>query len=393
MTIALYTITSSLHTELAEEVLQEPFLQEIIKALPGHELVLRGSDYSDFGKYDRNLVYVRTGGTEGIFKSLGLPGYVRLLTSGKSNSLAASMEILAYLNKTGRRGEILHGSTSYVVSRILADDPQSEEPHSVAPGHAGVIRPLMPLCFQGARLGVIGRPSDWLIASDVDYSKAFDILGLEIVDIPIDELINEVNSRNVKDIRSFEGSEIIFEVLKGMVAKYHLSGLTLRCFDLLDTLHNTGCLALARLNAEGIPASCEGDIPALITMMLANKLTGVSGFQCNLSRVNAGELLFAHCTVPLNMVKSFSYAIHFESGLGTAIKGELPTGPVTILKVSPDLGSFVAIAGELVRNQYEPGLCRTQVIVQVPEEESTYFLTTPLANHHVIIPGHILDLQ
>lgn len=403
MTIALYTITSSLHTELAEEVLQEPFLQEIIKAMPDHELVLRGSDYSDFGKYDRNLVYVRTGGTEGIFKGLDLPGYVRLLTSGKSNSLAASMEILAYLNKTGRRGEILHGNTDYVVSRILAGDPDclSETAQQSASALAqttpvpdmkpSCIKPMMAIDFEGARLGVIGRPSDWLIASDVDYRKAFDRLGLEIVDISIDELIDEVKARKVSDIRSFEGSEAIYEVLKEMVVRYNLSGMTLRCFDLLDTLHNTGCLALARLNAEGIPASCEGDIPTLITMMLANKLTGVSGFQCNLSRVNAGELLFAHCTVPLNMVTSYTYATHFESGLGIAIKGELPLGPVTVVKVSPDLDSYVAIHGELVRNQYEPGLCRTQVIVTVPEGESTsYFLTTPLANHHVLIPRYVL---
>lgn len=398
MIIALYTITSSLHTELADEVLQEPFLQEIINAMPGHELVLRGSDFSDYGQYDRSLVYVRTGGTEGIFKSLDLPGYVRLLTSGKSNSLAASMEILAYLNKTGRRGEILHGSTDYIVSRILADDPApasldsapampDSDPASLA---TQWVKPLFPLNFSGARLGVIGKPSDWLIASDVDYGKAFDKFGLQLVDISIDELIDEVKSHNLQDIRTFDGSEIIHEVLAGMVAKYQLDGLTLRCFDLLDTLHNTGCLALARLNAEGIPSSCEGDIPALITMMLAKRITGVAGFQCNLSRVSGGELLFAHCTVPLNMVKSYTYATHFESGLGTAIKGELPLGPVTILKVSPDLDSYVAIHGELIRNQYEPGLCRTQVIVQVPEPASRYFLTSSLANHHVIVPGHIL---
>lgn len=400
MEAALYTITSSLHTELADEVMQEPFIQDLVNAMPGHRLVLRGSDFSDYGQYDRSLVYVRTGGTEGLFKSLDLPGHVRLLTSGKSNSLAASMEILAYLHKTGRRGEILHGTTDYVVSRILADDPASVPvspdsasvmPDSDPASHASQwVKPLFPLDFAGARLGVIGKPSDWLIASDVDYRKAFDKLRLQLVDIPIGKLIDEVKARNILDIRSFAGSEAIYDALAGIAAKHDLSGLTLRCFDLLDTLHNTGCLALARLNAGGIPSSCEGDIPALITMMLAKRLTGFAGFQCNLSRVRGGELLFAHCTVPLNMVKNYTYATHFESGLGTAIKGELPSGPVTVLKVSPDLESYVAIHGELVRNQYEPGLCRTQVIVKVPEESARYFLTSSLANHHVIVPGHIL---
>ena len=407
-TIAIYTITSSLHREVAEDLLQEQFIRDIAASLGDDELLLRGSDYSDFGTYDRSLVYVRTGGTEGIFKGLHLPGYIRLLTSGKSNSLAASMEILAYLRLHGQEGEIIHGNTDYMVSRILAPDPAASEHRSGIgePAAEGLrsgsqkiwvkgslertLQPLAAMDFGGARLGVIGKPSDWLIASDVDYAKAQAKLGLALVDIPIDELIDEVNTINPKDIRGLEGSEAIYEALKHIVERYGLSGLTIRCFDLLDTLHNTGCLALARLNADGIPSSCEGDIPALITMMLARKLTGVAGFQCNLSKVDGRELLFAHCTVPLNMVGSYRYDTHFESGMGTAIKGELPLGAVTVLKVSPELDSYVAIHGELVHNRSEPGLCRTQVIVRVPEEAIGYFLTASLANHHVIVPGHIL---
>ena len=38
------------------------------------------------------------------------------------------------------------------------------------------------------RLGVIGKPSDWLIASQVDDEKAKQ-LGIELVHISIDELI------------------------------------------------------------------------------------------------------------------------------------------------------------------------------------------------------------
>lgn len=385
MTIALYTITSGLHSEVIDDFSREPFILDIQSAL-GQEIIFRGADFSDYGTHDRDLIYVRTGGTEGIFKTLNVPGYVRLLTSGKSNSLAASMEILSYLRQNGRSGEIIHGSTDYIVSRIIAECVGTPAQASSEGRHSPFLA-LPPVDFDGARLGVIGHPSDWLISSDVDYSKARALLGLELVDIPISELIDEVSGFK-GDMRSFEGSEAIFDALLRIVERWHLSGLTLRCFDLLDTLHNTGCLALAKLNAMGIPSSCEGDIPALITMMLARKLTGVSGFQCNLSRVDGDELLFAHCTVPLDMVTSFRYDTHFESGIGTAIKGELPLGPVTIMKVSPDLEHMVAIHGSIIRNQSETGLCRTQVIVKIPEG-GKYFLTCPLANHHIIVPGNI----
>ena len=385
MTIALYTITSGLHSEVIDDFSREPFILDIQNAL-GQDVIFRGADFSDYGTHDRDLIYVRTGGTEGIFKTLAVHGYVRLLTSGKSNSLAASMEILSYLRQNGRSGEIIHGSTDYIVSRIISECAGTPAQDS-SEGHDSPVLALPPVDFEGARLGVIGRPSDWLISSDVDYSKAKTQLGLELVDIPISELIDEVSGFK-GDMRSFEGSEAIFDALLRIVERWHLSGLTLRCFDLLDTLHNTGCLALAKLNAMGVPSSCEGDIPALITMMLARKFTGVSGFQCNLSRVDGDELLFAHCTVPLDMVTSFRYDTHFESGIGTAIKGELPLGPVTVMKVSPDLEHMVAIPGSIIRNQSEAGLCRTQVIVKIPEG-GQYFLTGPLSNHHVIVPGHI----
>ena len=112
--------------------------------------------------------------------------------------------------------------------------------------------------------------------------------------------------------------------------EYSLSGLTIRCFDLLDTVHNTGCLALARLNAEGVLSTCEGDIPLLVSMMIAKRKTGNTGFQCNLSRIDGDELLFAHCTAPLDMLDGYEYDTHFESGLGTAIRGKIKTGEAFI---------------------------------------------------------------
>ena len=92
--IAIYTLTSELHDEKAVTTMTTAFLESL-----GIEYQLKGTDYSDYGSHALNLIYVRTGGTEGIFRRL-LPELQNksqrpfyLLTSGKSNSLAASMEI------------------------------------------------------------------------------------------------------------------------------------------------------------------------------------------------------------------------------------------------------------------------------------------------------------
>ena len=91
MSVAIYTLTSPLHDEAAVAGVTREFLSTLNCTYD-----FCGTDYAGFGSsHDLDLIYVRTGGTEGLFKDLlpklgGGPFY--LLTSGKSNSLAASME-------------------------------------------------------------------------------------------------------------------------------------------------------------------------------------------------------------------------------------------------------------------------------------------------------------
>ena len=368
MKIAVYTLTSELHNEKAVESVTRDFLGSL-----GIEYLFRGSDYADYGNHPLSLIYVRTGGTEGIFQRM-LPMLMEksrqpfyLLTSGKSNSLAASMEILSYLRMKGIQGEILHGSREYINQRILTLVRVEEARRQL----------------NGCRLGVIGKPSDWLISSGADYGIVRERLGIELVDIPIQELLDATDDCT------------IYEGLKKVISTHQLNGFTLRCFDLLTALKSTGCLALAKLNSEGYVAGCEGDVPAMLSMMIARSLTGFSGFQANPARINpdTGELLFAHCTIPLDMVERYELDTHFESGIGVGVRGYMKEGPVTLFKVSGDLKRSFVAEGMLVRNTAEPDLCRTQQVIQLSNpSQVSYFLTNPIGNHHIVIPGHIGSL-
>lgn len=389
MTTAIYTLTSQLHDKAAVDAATQEFLESL-----GIEYQLMGDNFKDYGCHDLELIYVRTGGTEGLFKN-ELPRMLRqskqpflLLTTGKSNSLAASMEILSYLRQKGLRGEILHGSTDYIKNRITTMQQVGK-----------AMRTL-----NGCRLGVIGEPSDWLIASKAKYRTIEEKLGIEILHIDMDELLMLIN-RMPADIesdliakapndavrQSLAGAERIYEALKLIVEGYDLQGFTLRCFDLLTAVKNTGCVALSKFNAQGIVAGCEGDIPAMLSMMIAQAITGKSGFQANPARINpeTGELLFAHCTIPFNMVEDYELDTHFESGIGVGIRGFMKPGPVTVFKASGGLDRNFAEEGMLIENQGNPDLCRTQQIIQLKDKEAAkYFLTNPIGNHHIIIQGH-----
>jgi L-fucose isomerase-like protein len=391
ITVAIYTLTSELHNEEAVAAATREFLAEL------HiDYDFRGNNYADYGTHALDLIYVRTGGTEGLFLRLlpqlqaqsNKPFY--LLTSGKSNSLAASMEILSYLRQQGLKGEIIHGDSDYISRRIGLLSKASEARKRL----------------QGSRLGIIGQPSDWLISSHADKEIVKRRLGIELIDIPIQELLNTIAEMPLPETttesaptaaisQSLPGAMQIYKALRVIVARHQLQGFTLRCFDLLTAVRNTGCLALARLNAEGIVASCEGDVPALLSMTIAHVLTGVSGFQANPSSINpqTGSMVFAHCTIPLNMVQRYELDTHFESGIGIGIRGYMQEGPVTIFKVSGDLSRHFIEEGQLTVSQSNPDLCRTQQVIRLSSPAQTsYFLNQPIGNHHIILPGHHKEL-
>ena len=396
--IAIYTLTSPLHDEHSVAQSTREFLSQL---RIDHDLV--GPDFSTYGQSPLSLIYVRTGGTENQFLQLlsspdsplrpsQLPHPLLLLASDSANSLAASMEILSHLRQHNIPGEILHGPASYVSHRI-----------GVLLHVARARRQL-----RGARYGIIGQPSDWLIASQPCPQAVSQQLGVQLIDIPIRELLDALPSSVTPTLRCFTassaphaitssltGAEAIQAGLETLVQRHRLQGFTLRCFDLLTALRNTGCLALARLNAQGLVATCEGDVPAMLSMAVARSLLGVSGFQANPASIDpqTGQITLAHCTIPLDMVTSYELDTHFESGIGIGIRGHMAPGPVTLFKLSGDLSRHFIAQGRLLRGLSRPNLCRTQFVVQLANpSQAHYFLTQPIGNHHILLPGHQAEL-
>ena len=112
-------------------------------------------------------------------------------------------------------------------------------------------------------------------------------------------------------------------------------------------------------------------------MQFVKALSDMPAFQSNPSTVDfkGNTILFAHCTLPLNMTNKYSLTTHFESGLGIGIKGEMPLGKISVLKLAPSLKSdeSVAFSGTIKQNLSLPNYCRTQIEVE-PEEGGIFSL-------------------
>lgn len=361
------------------------FLEEINNDLMNDDLLLlENAKESLF-----SLVFVETGGSEEkflkIFPTLQAP--ILLISNGKNNSLPASFEIKTYCET--------HGVEAYITTG-KEEDCANEIRHFARLKHAIA-------SLTGARLGVIGEPSGWLISSKMDSQEVKAYFGLDLIDISMEELMREIDKHEMGSVphfsflsKKFSNQEVlngacyIYGALKRLVNKYHLSAFTIRCFDLLGRYKNTACLALALLNEQGIISTCEGDVPSLLTMYMLYALTGRPSFQANPSSIDMDKntLLLAHCTVPFNMISRYELMTHFESGLGIGIKGLMPEDKISICKLFLNEGklvdnSFIA-SGKIIENCSLPGYCRTQIRVQLDQYSMFALFQKNFGNHLII---------
>ncbi len=100
-------------------------------------------------------------------------------------------------------------------------------------------------------------------------------------------------------------------------------------------------------------------------------------------------MIFAHCTLPINMPYEYDLTTHFESGIGVAIAGSIPEGDMTIFKTSADLSRYYASRGTIVENLREGSLCRSQIKIKL--SDYNYFTSNPINNHHLVCVGDETD--
>jgi L-fucose isomerase-like protein len=346
---------------------------------------------------ERPTLLILTGGTESdaLARVAGVDAAapVTLLAHGTHNSLPACLEILARLQQTGRSGEIV-----FLGEAAAPPASAGQATGPIAPGD----------CLRGRRLGVIGAPSDWLVASMPDAAAVARTWGVELVDVPLSEIMDglpdvpmDLVEPLVADLSG--GADAVVEptaadlrhaaavlvTLREAAARHRLDACTVRCFDLVTRLRTTGCFALSQLNDDGLMAGCEGDIPATLTMMWLHAVTGQTPFMANPQQVDtAGRRLWiSHCTIGRSLLAGYRVRSHFESGLGVGLEGRLEPGPVTLARIGgADLDRAFVAEGEIIAGGRSPERCRTQLELRLDTDPGE-LLRRPLGNHHVMVPG------
>lgn len=133
------------------------------------------------------------------------------------------------------------------------------------------------------------------------------------------------------------------------------------------------CLGFTRLRDRGIPASCEGDMDSLWTMLLFQQVFGIAGFQGNATFDTAKNAVWtAHCVGPLKMAgpdggdAPYLLRSHSEIGGGVVPEIQYKIGQKITRTKLVNLDTLLISTGT-IREVPEKSVraCRTQIVTEV----------------------------
>jgi hypothetical protein len=133
------------------------------------------------------------------------------------------------------------------------------------------------------------------------------------------------------------------------------------------------CLGFTRLRDRGIPASCEGDMDSLWTMLLFGYMFGIPGFQGNATFDTSKNAVWtAHCVGPLKMDgpdggdAPYLLRSHSEIGGGVVPEIRYRIGQKITRTKLVNLNTWL-VSGATIREVPEKSIraCRTQIVSEV----------------------------
>ena len=178
-TLDFYQIRSPL-SQMTEER-----MRRYIAALQAElGMTLRQVGLEEYLRDEFALLYVASGGSEGyfleVFEQLKRR-HCYILTSGESNSLAASMEILSYLRRRGGSGQIRfdRAECNSCLYRLFPDLADHRRDHLIF----RVIDPV-PVVEKDQERGLPGRAPQEVPAEGTQLFRSFPVLFPGIPDVP-----------------------------------------------------------------------------------------------------------------------------------------------------------------------------------------------------------------
>jgi len=276
------------------------------------------------------------------------------------------------------------------------------------------------------KLGLIGYCSMGIYTACFDQLKIRKYFGVEIdtssdsyllfrrmeeiskdeVDIMIRSLSKrcKIDPIIIKD-KSLEKSIRMYLALEKMIKEGNWSGLSVKCQHEFSTyLKCTACLPLSLLTDEGIMCSDEGDIHALLTMIIMRNLSDPKNpiYFGDIYMLEEGGFLMDHCGLSphscadnngITLLPQTSRISKDGKTTGGVISSYMfKAGKVTIGRIENDRKDsfkFHFTKGNV--KPIESISYGWSSLVFTPEQNSGYFSDNQLANHYIFVYEDIIE--
>ncbi len=217
------------------------------------------------------------------------------------------------------------------------------------------------------RIGLVGGRVPGFYTSNFDEMKTRQKFGTAVEVADLLELVDTASKLSAEQLAAgravvkksaakahcvpeaeLELAAKMYAAFTAMANKYRLEAFAIRCWpEMSDIFGIAPCAVIGMLNDNGIPASCEGDVPGALTMMILKELAG-GGMPLFVDLISYEENdntgVVWHCgAAPTSLCRKFEeteYRLHFRVDGGDK-KGvtndfSLKGGRVTLAKLDQD---------------------------------------------------------
>lgn len=222
---------------------------------------------------------------------------------------------------------------------------------------------------------VVGGRVPGFYLSDVDELEFRRQIGPQICHYSIAQLLQDARDIPREDMEaekkafcelapcstaseeSLEWNARIYRALRNFAAENQVSGYALKCWpDFQELCHVAICGVVARLNQEGFPTACEGDVTGLATLFIQSRISPHTVFLSdlvNITRQGTVKVWHCGCASPslADSANNAEFTDHptMKQIKGLATKLALKPGRVTLCKLSEgDPYRLMAVEGRLV---------------------------------------------
>lgn len=257
----------------------------------------------------------------------------------------------------------------------------------------------------------------WEITANLKIAE--EKLGVRFVTVPTGELLSKYQSldntemarakelaeqlkrKASKDQRAkllakeeLEKATGLYVAMLSYVEKYAADAVTIVCSPWIrGTEVTVPCIALTLLQEEGVPAACQGDIDALLTMVLFKRLSGLASFMGGGIKAS-GALGVSHCVLSRKMcgpempMQPYYISDYHGRKNSPTIHTEIPKGEtVTLARLTRNLEGLILTSGVVIGSQDQKNRCRNTVVIKVKDRDKLLKTVKGIQQHFVVSCG------